>query len=484
MSLSRQIATNTLWMVAGKAITTILSLILTAALARSLGVFGYGEFTTTFAFLVFFGVIADFGFYQILVRELARQPDSQETIANNILTMRALFAFVVYGAAALLVWLFPYSDAVKLGVVILAGASFFLSVNGTIIGIFQANQIMVRAVASDVIGRVFLLVTVLIALANSWSLPAILTLYATANLVNLVLNYIFVRPILRLGFRYQPKTWRMIFHETWSMGLVTTLIILYFRIDTVILSLIKSPIDVGIYGVPYKILEILVLVPGILTGNILPALTKLLAENDRRFQQLIQLGFDILAILAIGVVTGLVLISRSAIELVAGGEFLRASTIAIGSRPVTAVTLLTLLALALLPIFFSYLSSTVLIASGHQRALIKPALAALIINIGLNLLFIPQWSYLAAALATIITETFVALYSWQLARQFVPIELSFARISKALLAALLMTVIIWPLRERSLAYPIIVGAAVYAGTLLILKTFPPQTWQWLRGRAG
>ena len=67
MSFTRKIALNTIVQIIGKVLTTLISLVLIAALTRYLGVSGYGQYTTIFAFTQFFAVLADFGFFLFLV---------------------------------------------------------------------------------------------------------------------------------------------------------------------------------------------------------------------------------------------------------------------------------------------------------------------------------------------------------------------------------------------------------------------------------
>ena len=61
MSLTRGVAYNTTIQIVGKVITTIISLFIVAALTRYLGVAGFGQYTTIFAYTGFFGVLAVLG---------------------------------------------------------------------------------------------------------------------------------------------------------------------------------------------------------------------------------------------------------------------------------------------------------------------------------------------------------------------------------------------------------------------------------------
>lgn len=471
-SVGKAIAINTLWMIGGKIVTTFLSLAVTALLARALGVYGYGEFTTVFAFMLFFGVIADFGFFQILVREVARTPEREEEITGNIFAMRSLFAVVVYGGGAALAWFFPYSHEVRLGIVILALASFFLSVNTTLIGVFQAHHQMYKAVAGDFISRVILLVTIFVAVHAHWGLAGLLWLYVLANVVNLAVTMTLIPRLVPLRARFDWPAWRELFAEAWPLGVVTMLGIVYYRIDTVILSILRSPIDVGIYGAPYKMLDLLVVVPSIFMGNVFPAITRLLHTEKARVEWLIQAAFDMLMILGLGMITGLIVIAPAIIHVVAGSDFVSAHTLALAGRPVTSVTVLVILAIALLPIFLGNLWGPIVIALGNQRSLIKPGIYAVVLNVVLNLILIPRGSYLAAAVVTVITEAYIAIVWGIVAHQHLDFRLRLGRTAKAVLAALLMAIVVWPLRESMILLPITAGVVTYSVAIVALGAVP------------
>lgn len=483
-NVTKQVISNSFIQVGGKVLTTLLSLFITATLARSLGVFGYGEFATVFAFMAIFGVLADFGFFQILVRELARRADEQERVLANLLAMRSAFALIVYALSAGLVWFLPYSEVVQVGALILAGASFLLSTNTTLLGVFQAHHRMDKAIIGDVLSRIFLLGAVIWAFRAGWGLPEIFWLYFAANALNLAVTYFLVRPMIRLRLRYEPTEWKLFLKETIPMGMVTSLSVIYFRIDLVILSLLETPIEVGIYGAPYKILEVLMFVPGIFMGNALPAITRLVDDHKEAFRRLIQVNFDILTILAFGCLVGLALLASQAIRLVVGEEFVTSSTFALHigntSWSIGAPELLAFLTIPLAIVFFSYFFGTLLIASRQQSRLIIPNLVAVILNVVLNLIFIPQGSYFAAAITTIVTEIYVLVATIRLARQFVAIPVELTRFWKIGLAALAMGAVMWPVREMLLVIPLLVGALTYLAALWLLGVFPTNLFERLR----
>lgn len=486
MGYARAIATNTAWLLSGKFLVVIVAIVTTAALTRALGVFEYGELTAAFAFISIFGVIADFGFFQILVREIARRPNEEEAITNNLFSLRTLFGLAVYALAALLVWLIPesvYSANVKIGVLLLALASFLLSINTTLIGVFQAHHEMHKAVVGDVASRLVLLGLILFALTKEVNLPVIFSLYGLANGLNLIVTYGYLRRRLRLRFAYHAAHWRTLLKEAWPLGVVTMLGIIYFRIGTVILSVLQEPTDVGIYGAAYKIFEFLTIVPGLFMGTVFPAITRLIELDQERLRRVIQASFDTLMMIALPATAGLIFVAPGAISLLAGREFVTANTLQLSGQPLTGVHALIVLAIALIPVYLGNLWGPVVVAYNRQLQLIWPSLLAVLLNIILNLLLIPRGSYLAAALVTLMTETYIA-YAWgRVAQKSLPLKLQTNRLWRIVLAVACMASVVWPIRHLPTLLVMAIGGGVYLASLWLFRAIPQDLLESLRRKA-
>lgn len=466
---SQKIAYNTGVQVIGKAVTTVLSLILIALLTRYLGVFGFGEYTTVFVFLSFFGVIADFGFFQILVREMTNNPEEEGKIANNLLTFRAFFALAIYLLAIFISLFTPYSATIKEGILLIALASFFQTQNSSLVGIFQVRHRMDRSVITDVVGRATILLISIWLIKQGAGLQLIFWATVIGNLINLILSWILAIPIVKIRLAFDFKLWKKIFVYAWPLGIAAVFGIIYFKIDSIMLSLLRSSEDVGIYGAPYKILEVLVFIPGIFMGNVFPVITRYVKEKDERLQSAIQKSFTFLLISATGILFGGLALSSGIIRFVAGEEFVSSSTITFLSHPITAPILFQILLVAIAFSYISYLFNPILLAVNQQKALIKPAIYATIINVALNLIFIPKYGYLAAASTTVVTELFILIYLGFLTFKFLPFGLNLKNLWKVLLSGILMGAILYFLNNLNIIVLVILGVGLYIFFLFIFK---------------
>lgn len=465
----QKIAYSTAVQVVGKIITTVLSLVLIAYLTRYLGVFGFGEYTTAFVYISFLGVIADFGFFNILVREIAAHPQDESKVANNLLTMRAFFALGIYLLGIIIVIFLPYSSTIKTGILILSSANFLLTQNSSIVGIFQAHHKMDRSVLTDVVGRIIILIISLWMIKNHLNLEMIFLANVAGNLINLLLSWLLVNSIVKLKLAFDFPLWKKIFVEAWPLGIAAIFGMIYFKIDSIMLSLFKGSQDVGIYGAPYKILEILTLVPGIFMGNVFPVIARYFNEDNEKLRPVIQKSFDFLAISAIGILGGGLVLAPNIIRFVAGSDFLSAYTVTLFGYHITAPIIFQILLFAVVASYFANLFGPIIIAINKQKSLIMPAVYASILNVILNVIFIPRFGYLAAALITVITEVFILMYWHKLTYKYFSYLPKFDNLLKIMLAGFVMIIGLFFLRNVNLILALLIGTVIYLTGLYLLK---------------
>lgn len=470
MSLTRKVAYNTTIQIIGKVITTLISLILVAALTRYLGVSGYGQYTIIFAFTQFFAVFADFGFFWFMVREISKPDADQEKIVSNVLTFRTIMAAGIFLVAFLLGLIIPQYHEIRFGIGIIAAASFWLTLNGTYVGIFQNRLRMDKAALTDVIGRAVIMAIVLYLIKIGANLNHLLWAYFFGNMVNFFLSAYIGRIYVHFRPTFDFPYWKEIFRETLPIFLVSVLALISFKIDTVMLSLMRSPEDVGIYGPPYKVIEILILLPGIFMGNVFPILTAYIYSKDLRLQSAFQKSFDFLVLAATPLVVGIIITAPRIIRIVAGPEFMTAHTISpVFGIPATSSFALQILIVAVGFAYLSHLFNYMIIALGKQTKMIIPNIIFVVFNVVLNLILIPKISYIGAAIVTVITEVIVVFLYWWLMRRFIDLKIHFKTLLKAVLSGIILGLVLYFLRFLNLWILIPLGIVIYLSFLWLFR---------------
>ena len=107
MSLSKKVAYNFSVQFVGKIVNTLVGIVNVAIITRYLGVAGYGDFTIVFAYIMFFSVISDFGFFWIIVKKISAG-EEDDFVVKNALAIRLYFAAIVFLTALLVLHFLPY----------------------------------------------------------------------------------------------------------------------------------------------------------------------------------------------------------------------------------------------------------------------------------------------------------------------------------------------------------------------------------------
>lgn len=482
MSLTKKVFFNTSAQVVGKIANTVLGLISVAVITRYLGVAGYGDYTTAFAYIMFFSVISDFGFFWVIVRKIA-VGEKVEKIIQNAQSLRLIFAGIVLAAALIIVGFLPYSYELKVAIIMVAISIMWSGQNSIYLALFQSKLRMDWTVIAETSGRIVSLGLVLLFIHLNLGFLYIIGAGLSATFLNYILNLIFSLQYSKFGFKFDKRFMKEIFLEALPIGIVTILSLIYFKIDTVLLSVIKESTDVGIYGTAYKILEILMALPIMFVGTIFPSLSEAFANKDHeRLGRLMRKSFDALAIGSLGVSTLFFAFARPIIAVVAGEDYLQTATVYFRGQAISSDTVLRVLIIAVGINFFNSLFTNSLITFNRQKELIKPYIIATIFNVTANLILIPRYSYLAAAVTTVLTEALILLLCYRVVKRLSDVKLDFSTLKKSIIAGIIVLLVAYLGRNINFIITGTVALVCYILTLYVTKAFTKETLKSLVGK--
>jgi len=441
MRLSTKIAYNTIIQVVSKVISTALALMAVAIITRQLGQTGFGEYTTIVTFLSFFAIAADLGLTLITVQMISKPDIDEDYVLGNLFGLRLVTALLFLAPAPLVAIFFPYSAVIKTGIIIASFSFLFIALNQVLVGIFQKNLRMDKVSIADIVSRIFLVIGIVIVYKLQYGLLSILLVTSLSSLVNFLFHFYFSRRFTIIKLRFDFHFWREIMIKSWPLALTITLNLIYLKTDTLLLSIIDRPSDIGIlaevglYGAAYKVIDVLITLPFMFAGIILPILTLSWSQGRKEeFNNVLQKSFNVMAIIAIPLIFGTQFVAKDIMVLVAGKEFASSGRI------------LQILIIAASMIFLGNMLAHAVIAIEKQKNIITAYLFTAITSVIGYLFFIPQYSYLAAAWVTVYSESIVAIASayivWKYTRFLPNIKIFF----QAGFASILMGLSMWGLQ--------------------------------------
>jgi O-antigen/teichoic acid export membrane protein len=463
MSLTQKVAQNTIIQFGGKILSIFIGVITISIMARYLGKIGFGQYSTIMAYLQFFGILVDLGLALTVVRLIADPKYEQTKIFNNVFTLRFFSAIIFLGLAPLVIVFFPYDNMVKLGVAVTTLSFFFVSLTQILIGLFQKELRMDKVTISENAGRIILLLLVITFAYLDKGLLWIMTAVVLGSLTTFLFNYLFALRFVKIKFTFDWSIWHKILKLTWPIAISIAFNLVYFKADTLILSLVRSQAEVGIYGAPYRVLEIMTNFVYMFMGIIFPILTLYWAEkNWEKFKDIFQKTFDFLVMMAVPMVFGTLFIAKDLMLLIAGPEFAESGLV------------LKIIIFATAIIFINSLFGYSIVVINKQRQMVWAYVFVAVVSLIGYFIFIPKYGYLGAAGFTIVAESLIFLFNFIVTTQTTKYIPKFKIFIKVIAASLVMSLFLYLLQGQNVILLIILASIIYLLALYLFKGFSKE----------
>ncbi len=467
MNVAKALAWNTGVQIAGKVVSTAIGAIVVGLMTRHLGQAGFGMYSTANAYFQVFAIMLDLGITVMLIQLLGEHAGDhayERRAVSATFTFRGILAFVVLTIAAVIGIALPYPHELKVAFFAIWGSFFMSALNQIVVGVHQQHFTMHLVAIGEIVGRLTILVGVLFAIANGWGLVPIVSIISVGSAMNFCVIAFTARRYAALHWNWDPAFWKELLRRSWPVGLSILFNLVYFKADTLILSTSRPFTEVGLYGAAYRVLEILITIPFMYTGVLLPLLAQAWASKDlERFRSLYRNSLVAMAILAAPLLGGVAVLGRQMLTLVAGKEFTVSGDV------------LKILMIAAVIIFLGTVTSHAIIALDIQRAMLPIYIVIAVATLTGYIVFIPRYGMWAAAWLTVAAEACVACGSAFLSLRRSGTRLFAMPYLKTALAALLMALAIYPMKHVWLPVPILAGAAIYSVLIIALGVISRET---------
>jgi O-antigen/teichoic acid export membrane protein len=472
MAIARKIAYNVAVSSLSKALSTILALVSIAFITRYLGKEGFGNYATVLAFLSFFAALADLGLYSISTREISKEGADESHIMGNVFTMRITASLAILVIAPVVVLFFPYPLEVKEGIIIAALSFLFSSSYQVLNGIFQKNLAMDKVAFAELTGKIFQTGFIIFAVKTSLGFNWIIASLLFNMILSFVIVYLWSRKYLHFRLEFDFKYWKHFLQGSMPLGIAAVITFAYFKMDTVILSVLKSSADVGIYNAAYKVLENITFFPAMIVGLIFPLMSKHIFTDRKTFKAISNKTFKVFVVLVIPLIIGTLFLADGIIQAIGGGGFSEAAAV------------LRILVFALAFIFFGNFFNSILVAANLQKKMMLMLGFAAVLNIGLNLIFIPKFSYTGAAYVSTLTEFLVVAIGFYLSAKKIGYFPNVEKITSILISGAAMTAFLFLFKRESFFFLLGASPLVYLLFLWLFKAVKTEEIKSLISKRG
>ncbi len=235
-------------------------------------------------------------------------------------------------------------------------------------------------------------------------------------------------------------------------------------IDRYMIGFFLGSAAVGIYSAAYNMGAMAAVTLHIISFALGPTIFKTYDEGEiEQAKAYLSFSFKYIFMLLIPSVFGLSILARPLLHTLTTPEFVSSGIFIV---PLVAVSMVFEGVRAI------YIRGVQI--SKHTGIILTVSIAAGLVNIGLNAIFIPHFGIIGAAITTLISYVVTGLMMFYYSRKYIRFEVSWRFIIKSILASSAMTLAIWvfdPVGVVKILSAVVIGIIIYFLVLLLLKSF-------------
>ncbi len=465
MNTIQSIAKNTGVLFASRVIGRVLSFIYVIYMVRYLGPSNFGVLAFALAFTAIFGVIADFGLQPLIVREVARDKSLAIKYLANVSVIKIILVIFTLALIALTINLLGYPEQTIRVVYLVALSVAFNTFTQTFYAIFQAYEKMEYQSLGQILYGVLMLGGVFVAIKYNFDVAGFALLYLFASICMLGYNFIILKWKVLQEFRLRMvevdwSFWKSTIKEALPFGLALTFMMIFYWIDSVMLSLMKGNTVVGWYNAAYRMVLILLFIPQSFIAAIYPVMSKFYVSSQDSLRLFLEKSFKYLTMLGIPIGVGTTLLAKRFILLIFGTEYLN------------SVLPLQILVWSSVFIFMSQPFGNLLNSINKQAIITKVTAICVGVNVVSNLILIPKYSLIGASIATVLTQFIGSLliFIWSSKVGYSVFKKDFVSIIiKVLISSVLMGIFIMHFHKLTLLSLVPLATLLYFLVLYVIR---------------
>lgn len=390
----RRYGSNTAWIFMEKILRMVVGLFVGIWIARYLGPEQFGLFSYTQSFVGLFSAVVTLGLDGIVIRELVKDESKRDLLIGTAFWMKLAGAIILIPILAIAIQFTSNDTYTNTLVFIVASATIFQSFN-VIDFYFQSKVLSKYIVYANIISLL------------SSSIIKIFLIFHNAPLIDFVWMVVFDSLIVAIGFVYfylhqhlSLKNWKFhkntalnLLKDSWPLIINSMAVMIYARIDQVMLKEMVDSNEVGQFAVAIRLIEIFDFLAMVIVQSLAPAITNAKKTNEQLYINRLSSIYKLMMLIFILTFIPILLFGQKLVLLLYGTQYILASQLFILSA-------------------FRTLFSNFGIARGlfiSNNNLFKTSMyftiIGAVINIILNLYMIPIYKSYGAIIATLISFT-------------------------------------------------------------------------------
>lgn len=396
-----KIVDNIGWLFFDKVLRMGVGLFVGVWVARYLGPEQFGLLNFATAFIGLFGAIATLGLKGIVVRDIVRDPGGKEETLGTAAVLQFLGGLIAYGLILTTIFWLRADDTLAKVIVAILGSMILFKASGVAVYWFESQVLSKYTVwVQNGVFLVFAAIKVGLILLNAPLIAFAWAMMAEALVVALLM-------LLMLGLHgprlskltASLKRTKTLLADSWPLLLSGIAVLIYMKIDQIMLGQIIGDEAVGIYSAAVRVSEVWYFVPVAIVASVFPAILEAKKRSEKQYYDRLQRLYDLMVWLAIAVALPMTFLSTTIVTLLFGDAYAQAGSV------------LAIHIWAAVFVFLGVASGKWFLAENRQILSLQRTVFGAIANIIINLLMIPKFGALGAAWATVLSYAIAAMFA-------------------------------------------------------------------------
>ncbi len=456
-------------LVGAKVSTWGLAFVMTVIMPRYLGAEGYGRLYTAISLTGIMAILVEFGLNSLVAREVSRRKTDAAQYLINASIIKVLLWIVGSVVLGVGVRIAGYPIETQIATAVLAFSVLVSSISSLIVAVLQADDRMRWIAASTMLEKIAYVGLGVAVLLAGHGVVAVAVVTLVSIIAACALNLWWLRKIagetpLRNGD--ESVDVKSLFMQALPFFSVLFFGAVYFQLDVVFLSLMESDAVVGFYGAAYRLFQTTYILPEAFLFSFFPLFARLSPRAGDALGVAAQKSLDLLMLVGVPLTVGMAVLSDELISTLYGREGFAAS-----------IPILQTLSIAVALMYANGVFVQLLIATDRQKRLALTAGVAAAFNVVTNLVLIPLFGALGAALATVATEVLVIVLNFSFLPSKLRAQFRFATIVRVGLSAAVMAGVLLLLKgQLGLVVLVPIGIVAYFAAVFVLRAMPAEDW--------
>lgn len=458
MSDVQRVAKNTFALFIMQIVSSIFSFFLGIFIARNLGDVGLGKYSFAYTFVFFFAIFLDLGYNMLLIRDVSRDKSKVNRYVSNLLSFRAICALIVFVFVILTINLMGYPSDTKNLVYLFAIYILLDSFSAIYKVTFRAFERMEYEAVITISSNILRVSLALVVIFLGYGLLVIGLVFIFSSIFDLVISTIicekrFVKSRTEFDLSFFKNTIKIAL----PLVMISVFSTVFVSADTVMLSILKGDAVVGWYNAAYNLVLGLRIIPQLFVSALFPTLSYYYVSSKKSLKNVYEKYFRYLLMLGLPIAMGATLLSENIILLIYGSNF------------ANSIIALQILSWDILLIFLYTILGCFLVAIDRQNEMVIAIVVTAIVNVVINAILIPYFSYVGAAVATIVSETILFGIYFYLISKYIHILPIHKILVRPFIALVFMTLFILFFYQLGFFITVILSIIVYFFVLYMIK---------------